>query len=131
MPRKQSVRGPSHDGKPNFGDVPERAIANLVQVFKLLGDETRLRILFHLRQNGELHVTDLCARLGQTQPAVSHHLTLLRIAGVIEARRGGKRNYYTVCLPFFSDLVRSTLASTGEVPRKYAFHDFALHYNGR
>ncbi len=50
-------------------EVSEPAVRELAQVFKLLSDETRLRILFYLAQNGELHVTDLCNRLGQSQPA--------------------------------------------------------------
>src|SRR6266704_3542012 len=74
----------------------DEAIRDLVQVSRLLGDETRLRILFYLVQNEELHVTDLCDRLGQSQPAVSHHLALLRVSGLIEARRDGKHNYYSV-----------------------------------
>ena len=76
--------------------LPEQLEKDLVQVFKLLSDETRLRILLYLTQQGELHVTALCDRLGQSQPAVSHHLALLRVAGLIEARRDGKHNFYHV-----------------------------------
>lgn len=61
--------------------------------FKLASDETRLRLILMLTA-GELHVTDLCKRLGQSQPAVSHHLALLRVAGIISARREGKHNFY-------------------------------------
>jgi ArsR family transcriptional regulator len=69
---------------------------DLVQVFKLLADETRLKILFLLGQEKELHVSALCERLGQSQPAVSHHLALLRVAGLIEPRRDGKHNFYSI-----------------------------------
>ena len=71
-------------------EVSEQSIRELAQVFKLLSDETRLRILFYLAlsENHELHVTDLCHRLGQSQPAVSHHLALLRVSGLIESRAG-------------------------------------------
>ena len=64
-------------------EVSDQSVRELAQVFKLLSDETRLRILFYLAlsPNGELHVTDLCQRLGQSQPAVSHHLALLRVSG--------------------------------------------------
>jgi len=74
----------------------DEAIRDLVQVSRLLGDETRLRILFYLVQNEELHVTDLCDRLGQSQPAVSHHLALLRHGRLIEPRRSGKHNFYAL-----------------------------------
>lgn len=69
---------------------------DLVQVFKLLADETRLKILFLLGREKELHVSALCERLGQSQPAVSHHLALLRVAGLIEPRRDGKHNFYSI-----------------------------------
>ncbi len=111
-------------------DVPVRAIQNLVGVFKLLGDETRLRILYHLYDHSELHVTNLCTLLGQSQPAVSHHLALLRVAGVIEVRREGKHNFYSVSPVFFSNLVRNTLGAVGAVPRRLAFHEFVLQYTG-
>ena len=68
----------------------------LVSIFKLLADETRLRVLMNLMRERELHVSALCDRLDQSQPAVSHHLALLRCAGLIEARRDGKHNFYSV-----------------------------------
>src|SRR3954470_17225626 len=107
-------------------EVSESAVRELAQVFKLLSDETRLRILFYLAQNGELHVTELCNRLGQSQPAVSHHLALLRVSGLIEARREGKHNYYSVLTEHFGDLLINLFSAMGEVPKKIKFHDFVL-----
>ncbi len=78
------------------GDVSENMVSDLVQLFKLLSDETRLRILFYLSRSGELHVRALCERLEQSQPAVSHHLALLRVAGLILPRREGKHNFYSI-----------------------------------
>ena len=78
MARKDSKRPDEGNGQQFelLPEVSEQAIRELAQVFKLLSDETRLRILFYLAlsENRELHVTDLCQRLGQSQPAVSHHL---------------------------------------------------------
>ncbi len=76
--------------------LPTDLEKDLVQVFKLLADETRLRILTYLFREGELHVSALCERLQQSQPAVSHHLALLRVSGVIEVRRDGKHNFYSI-----------------------------------
>ena len=70
--------------------------SNLAQFFKLFADETRLRILVYLTDEGELSVTDLCNKLGHSQPAVSHHLALMRVAGLIHLRREGKFNFYSV-----------------------------------
>jgi ArsR family transcriptional regulator len=74
--------------------IGDRTISGLTQVFKLLADDSRLRILLTLAREGETHVSSLCAMLGQSQPAVSHHLTLLRMAGLVGFRREGKFNFY-------------------------------------
>ena len=79
-----------------FPEISDQLEKDLVQIFKLLADETRLKILFMLIREGELHVSALCDRLEQSQPAVSHHLALLRVAGIISARRDGKHNFYSV-----------------------------------
>ena len=79
-----------------FPELPDSLEKDLVRVFKLLSDETRLRILLYLARENELHVTALCERLRQSQPAVSHHLALLRTAGLIAPRRDGKHNYYSI-----------------------------------
>lgn len=75
-------------------DPSNMGLSDLAASFKLLADETRLRVLSLLIQSGELNVRTLCSHLDQSQPAVSHHLALLRDAGIIEARRDGKHNYY-------------------------------------
>jgi len=111
--------------------VSDQAVRDLSQVFKLLSDETRLRILLYLAQNGELHVTDLCNRLGQSQPAVSHHLALLRVSGLIESRREGKHNFYSVRADHFGDLLVDLFSAAGPIPRKVRFHQFTLTHEGR
>ena len=82
------------DEAAKLSTLPEATARNLVQLFKLLADETRVRILHYLLQREELNVRALCLLLSQSQPAVSHHLALLRVAGLIECRRDGKHNFY-------------------------------------
>ena len=65
------------------GPFSDQLADQLVDVFKLLSDTTRLKVLLTLWELGESHVRGLCDRLGQSQPAVSHHLALLRDAGLI------------------------------------------------
>src|SRR6516165_4327712 len=63
--------------------VSPRTLSGLTRVFKQLADESRLKILLALAEEGEMHVSALCQLLNQTQPAVSHHLTLLRMTGLV------------------------------------------------
>jgi DNA-binding transcriptional ArsR family regulator len=64
-------------------------------LLKQASDPTRLQIMLTL-SGGEKHVGALCEELKQTQPAVSHHLALLRHGGLISPRRQGKNNYYSL-----------------------------------
>src|SRR6476661_3240087 len=78
--------------------LDEAKARELVQLFKLLADETRLRVIYYLMQQNEINVRTFCRLLRQSQPAVSHHLALLRAAGIIECRRDGKHNFYRLML---------------------------------
>lgn len=90
--------------------IQDDKIRGLVKRFKLLSDETRLRILFYLANTDELHVRALCDLLSQSQPAVSHHLAMLRTAGVVEPRREGKHNFYRLLPGGFEQLLRVVFA---------------------
>jgi DNA-binding transcriptional ArsR family regulator len=71
--------------------VAQRAAILLKQV----SDPTRLQIVLMLSE-GEKHVGALCETLSQSQPAVSHHLALLRHGSIIAPRRQGKNNFYAL-----------------------------------
>ena len=64
-------------------------------LLKHVSDPTRLQVILILA-DGERHVGALCAQLSQSQPAVSHHLALLRHGGIIAPRRQGKNNFYSL-----------------------------------
>ena len=64
--------------------------------FRALGDPTRVRILELLAEHGELSVTGLVERLGQSQPKVSNHLACLRWCGFVHTRRDHPTVYYRV-----------------------------------
>jgi len=76
------------------------------QLFKLLGDEGRLRILMLLSGRGEMSVKALGEAIGASQPVVSHHLTLLRLGGLVRFRRDGKNNFYSVASEVLEPLLR-------------------------
>ncbi len=68
---------------------------SLVNLFKALSDETRLRIL-NLLSEGELCVCELMDALQMPQPRISHQLRILRDAGLITDRREGKWMIYAL-----------------------------------
>ncbi len=70
---------------------------DLVEMFKALADETRLRV-FESLIGRELCVCELVDVLEMTQPAVSHHLGILKRVGLVQGRRSGKWMYYSVRL---------------------------------
>lgn len=96
----------------------EAELSQLTQVFKLISDESRMRIIALLAHHEERNVSQLCDDLGQSQPAVSHHLALLRVAGAVESRRDGKHNYYSIRPEFFGELVVQLMSAIGKTPRE-------------
>src|SRR3954452_23150391 len=64
-------------------------------LLKQVSDATRLQVILALSE-GEGHGGALCEQLNQSQPAVSHHLALLRHGGIISPRRQGKNNFYSL-----------------------------------
>jgi DNA-binding transcriptional ArsR family regulator len=124
--RLRTVKGPAK-AAPNL-KISDRTLSGLTQVFKLLADESRLRILLALAQDRELHVSALCDLLGQSQPAVSHHLTLLRMAGLVGYRRDGKHNFYHVNSGLVRDLLEDFFEDSGNAPKQLHFQEFLLAY---
>jgi ArsR family transcriptional regulator len=76
--------------------ISETAAAGLAQVFKALGDPVRLRLvsLIGAHRGGEVCVCDLTSAFDLTQPTISHHLKVLREAGIIDSERRGTWVYY-------------------------------------
>ena len=65
------------------------------ELFAALSDPTRVRIV-GLLAHTEMCVGDLCLVLGMSQPAVSHHLRLLRTLRLVTARKEGKHVFYSL-----------------------------------
>ena len=75
---------------------PSPEVRQAAMLLKQAADPTRLQVLLLLAEQ-ERNVSTLCADLGhQSQPAVSHHLALLRHGRLIEPRRQGKNNVYSL-----------------------------------
>lgn len=67
----------------------------LSEVFKLLGDQTRIKIIFAL-SCCDLCVCDIAETIGMTQSAVSHQLRLMRNMKLVKYRKEGKSVYYSL-----------------------------------
>lgn len=91
-PAAEPAPGPKPSRK---GSGPSKAVREAADLLKAASDPTRLRVLM-LLEDGEQHVGALCEAVGQGQPAVSHHLALLRAARLVEVRRDGKFNRYAL-----------------------------------
>jgi len=77
--------------------LPDGAkVDELAEVFGLLSDPNRLRLLAALLEGGELCVCDLAATTGMAESATSHALRLLRAHRVVKVRRAGRVAYYSL-----------------------------------
>jgi ArsR family transcriptional regulator len=94
--------------------VGEDAAAGLARVFRALGDPVRLRLvsLIGAHQGGEACVCDLNAAFSLTQPTISHHLKVLREAGIIDSERRGTWVYYRL-VPAALERMAVLLATPG------------------
>lgn len=72
----------------------EHDLRRLRVLYRALGDETRLRVIGILAEVGPLAVRELSAHVGLSQPLISWHLRILRVAGIIDTRRQGRE---TIC----------------------------------
>ena len=93
---KESLHDHGGDLTKLLSSLPDPTDADKVAaLFSHLCDGTRLRILFLLCHCEEC-VTDIAAAVGMSTPAVSHHLRVLKNAGLIVSRRDGKEALYTL-----------------------------------
>lgn len=74
----------------------------LMNLFKILANDSRLRLLHALARNGELCVTELAALVNMTPQAVSNQLQRLSDRGILGSRRSGNQIFYSIvdpCVP--------------------------------
>ncbi|MFF9090818.1 ArsR/SmtB family transcription factor [Streptomyces sp. NPDC014991] len=101
---------------PGLSTAPldEDQAADLAKVFKALGDPVRLRLMSMIAsrgEGGEVCVCELTPAFDLSQPTISHHLKLLRQAGLIDCERRGTWVYYWV-LPGVLDRLAAFLTTT-------------------
>lgn len=77
----------------NQPDINE--LENLSELFKIIGDLTRTKILWILDRH-EMCVCDIANVLNMTKSSISHQLAILRESGIVKYRKDGKEVYYTL-----------------------------------
>ncbi|HET7582464.1 MAG TPA: metalloregulator ArsR/SmtB family transcription factor [Candidatus Limnocylindria bacterium] len=86
------------------GARAERDLRDLRIFYKALGDETRLRIIGLLAEGGPMPVHALSAGVGLSQPLISWHLRILRLARLIDTQRQGRAVICRLRLAAFEEL---------------------------
>ncbi len=109
---------PALDQRPLIS--PEQA-AGLMGVFKILANDTRLRLLHALARSGELCVTDLADAVEMKPQAVSNQLQRLVDRGILGSRRDGTSIIYTIIDPCVTTLLDQGLCLVEDAkPRRLA-----------
>jgi DNA-binding transcriptional ArsR family regulator len=107
-------------GKPPLAERPlvtHAQAAALVGLFKVLGNDTRLRLLYAMHRRGEVSVGELAEQVGLRLQAVSNQLQRLSDRGMVAARRDGARIMYSIadpCIPAVLDLALCLLEETDQ-----------------
>ena len=121
---KTALLRPRKPAKP----AQERTNTEMAEIFKSLADENRLQILRILLREGRLHVSRICEELGESQPAVSHHLTQLKSAKLVEFRRDGKYNFYKLDSAMLGELLDHFFPGTSSTQQKLNFGELELTF---
>lgn len=85
-------------------------------MFRALGDPTRRQIL-RMLSAGDLPAGDIAAAFDMTKPSISHHLAVLRQAGLVRDRRRGQQIIYSLETTVFEEAVRWIFEVSGRAPQ--------------
>lgn len=102
---------------PRLPEVSEDLATELAEMFRLMGDPSRLRIILACLES-PTSVGDIAERLGLSNSLVSHHLRLLRAARVLRGQRQGKQIYYSAADQHVSRVIADMLEHVAE-PHTY------------
>lgn len=80
-----------------------------VQMLKALADETRVQILTLLAKK-DMNVNEIAEMFSISRPTISHHLQIMKMAGILDSRKQGKETYYSVNMYSLTSLAQSILA---------------------
>jgi ArsR family transcriptional regulator, arsenate/arsenite/antimonite-responsive transcriptional repressor len=123
-----AAKGKKPAASNKIAGVDDRTLDELIEVFKSLADRSRLLILMILAKEDEMHVSAICKLLGQSQPAVSHHLTQLRNAGLVSFRRDGKFNHYAIDSALAAAIINKFYPGANSAHQKLAFGEMEVTF---
>src|SRR5918993_963684 len=117
-----TIRATADAGKVALRERPlldQNQATELVRLYKVLANDTRLRLLHALERSGEVSVSDLAAEVGMKPQAVSNQLQRLADRRILASRREGSRLIYRSahpCVTGLIDLGMCLLEETGKLP---------------
>jgi DNA-binding transcriptional ArsR family regulator len=82
----------------------EQDLRRIRTLYRALGDETRLRVIGLLAEVGPMPVNELSSRVGLSQPLISWHLRILRLAGIVDTQRQGRATICRLRVAAFEEL---------------------------
>ena len=92
--------------------IKEDKIEQITDLFKILGDTTRLKIIWML--DSEICVGELAKKLEMEQSAVSHQLSILKVGGLVDKRRDGREIYYRLADNNVRQVLKAGMESVGK-----------------
>ncbi|WP_445183349.1 ArsR/SmtB family transcription factor [Pseudonocardia sp. Cha107L01] len=112
MPTGPPTDPPEHPPSPET--LPPKLLQDAAATFGLLAATVRLHLVW-LLADGEQDVGTLAQQVGQSVATVSHHLAKLKLAGLVHARREGKRQIYVVDDPHVVEIVQLAIRHHSEL----------------
>ena len=115
-----------HADKPLCGRLPDSQYVELaVEVFAMLADATRIRLILALRDAGEMSVNHLADVVGKSPAAVSQHLAKMRMARLVSTRQDGTRIFYRLANEHARQLVADAIFQA-----EHALEGTPRHHHG-
>ncbi|MGA4506556.1 ArsR/SmtB family transcription factor [Propionibacteriaceae bacterium G1746] len=105
-------------------DLENQYVELAVEVFGLLADATRVRIILALREHGELSVNHLAELVDKSPASVSQHLAKLRMARIVSTRQEAQRVFYRLANEHASQLVSDAIFQA-----EHSLGDEPLHHH--
>ena len=90
-------------------NINEDELYDLAELFKVFGDSTRIRILFHLFETESVSVGELAEALSMTVSAISHQLKILKQWKLVRSKRSGKQICYSLADEHVYLIIRTAL----------------------